>query len=243
MSFEDPQQPLPRGPTSQPFRGPRRTHRETGRTEVWVEGRGYVPENALDRLPNTEQRAVLEARANAQRLTGFLPDLDRFEELNRTENTGGWNQRLGQFFGDMPEIFPDNGVDEMRSITDRLTPQQRPPGSGTTSDFDAAMFRGSLPHRGRGGNANSQVIANLRRQARDAQEYAEFLDWYWPQGGSTSGATEAWGQYMRQRQPNDTRTWREYFGAQGQQQGGGRTAPQQRSSGRTRYDANGNPIR
>lgn len=36
-------------------------------------------------------------------------------------------------------------IEAFNSLIDRLTPQQRVPGSGATSDFDAKMFKGSLP--------------------------------------------------------------------------------------------------
>lgn len=221
---QDNSQVLPRGPTSQPYRTPRRTRRETGVTEVWVEGRGYVPENSLDRLNVQERNSVLEARANAQRLSHAIPDLDRFEELNRTQPTGSWGQQLGQFFGDLPEYLGDPEVEEMRAITNRLTPLMRPAGAGATSDFEGRMYQGSLPNRGRVGPANSNIIQNLRRQAQEAQTYAEFLDWYWPRNGGTTGALEEWGRYRSQ---GEGRPWREFFNAGGgqPQRAGGQTQP------------------
>ena len=36
-------------------------------------------------------------------------------------------------------------IEAFNSLIDRLTPQQRVPGSGATSDFDAKMFKGALP--------------------------------------------------------------------------------------------------
>lgn len=212
MSFEDPQQPLPRGPTSQPYRGPRRTHRETGQTEVWVEGAGYVPETDLRRLPQQERDTVESARMRAQQFERALPDFERFAELNRTNPTGAWSQIVGSWTN-QPQLIADPDIDEMRSITERWAPRQREPGSGTTTDRDIALFKGGIPNVTRTGDGNARVIEALRRQAREESSYADFVDWYWPRTGSLSGADQAWRGY-RNAHPNIDRPWREYFAPQ-----------------------------
>lgn len=213
MSFDDPQQPAsqpyPRSPTAQPYRGPRRTHRETGRTEVWVEGSGYVPEDSLERLTTQERQAVEAARARARDQRTALPLLQRFERLNTEQRTGSLGQIVGNIWNLAP-MLGDAEESEMRAILNRLTPRQRQGMPGAASDRDVAMFRGSLPGLNTVGPANSNIIRNLEREAAESQAYAEFLDWYWPRRGTTTGAEEAWSQYL-QADPNLERGWRSHF--------------------------------
>lgn len=210
------------GLTRQPYRGPSRVRRSDGQREYWVEGRGYVPADSLERLPVQERQAVVEARATAQQRGQMVPDLNRFEHLNRTQRTGSLGQRLGSMVFDAPEVtgdwfdgqlVGDPEVEEMRAITDRLTPRMRPAGSGTTSDFDARMYRGSLPNRSHDGPTNQEIIRGLRREAQDSQAFSEFLDWYWPQRGTTTGSQEAWQGYLQARQRQPQLTWRQHFRA------------------------------
>ena len=139
MSFEDPQQPLPRGPTSQPYRGPRRTHRATGQVEVWVEGAGYVPETDLRRLPQQEREQVEEARRRATVMAEALPDWQEFERLNSQEATGSIGQIAGNIMS-APNVLGRPNEDRMRAIVSRWVPNQRAAGSGTTSDRDLSFY-------------------------------------------------------------------------------------------------------
>lgn len=205
-------EPLPRSPTAQPYRGPRRRHRETGAMEVWVEGRGYVPQNSLDRLTAQERQAVLDARDRARGQREALPYLRRFEELNRVQPTGSLGQMIGNTWNLAP-LTGDAEESEMYRIINRLTPRQRQGMPGAASDRDVAMFRGSLPGLNVVGDANSRIIRNLEREAAESQAYAEFLDWYWPQHGTTSGAEERWGAYIREH-PDLRVGWRRYFDAE-----------------------------
>lgn len=71
--------------------------------------------------------------------------IDELRRLGGRINTGAsavLKDRLGQLG------IKTEGVEEIqafRSLVSRLTPQQRVPGSGATSDFDAKMFQDSLP--------------------------------------------------------------------------------------------------
>lgn len=211
MSFEDPQRPLPRGPTSQPYRGPARTRRSDGRREIWVEGRGYVPENSLAALPNDERGAVLEARNAALEAQSVVPDLNRFIELNRSNRTGNLFDLVGGATNARP--MWDEGMQEMHSITDRLAPLMRRPGSGASSDRDVEMFRSGLPNIRRGGQPNARIANQLRLNQRDLQDYAEFLEWYAGRNQTTSGALEQFNQYVAQGRAGRRPSWRQYFGA------------------------------
>ena len=215
-----------RGPV---YRGMRRQRRNptTGQTEVeyWVQGRGYVPANDASRLSPQERVARQSAIDQANRFASMLPDLNRFEELNRSVPTGSVTQRFGQWAGNMPRVFGiDNpttaqnepqGYDEMRAITSRLTPSQRVEGSGSSSNLDVGMFREGLPNMGNTGPANSRIIQGYRRQAQDARDYADFMDWYWPRTGSLTNADAEFARYRQARQRTPGLSWRQFFNADG----------------------------
>jgi len=238
MSFEDPQQPLPRGPTSQPYRGPRRTHRATGQVEVWVEGAGYVPETDLRRLPQQEREQVEEARRRATVMAEALPDWQEFERLNSQEATGSIGQIAGNIMS-APNVLGRPNEDRMRAIVSRWVPNQRAAGSGTTSDRDLSFYEGGLPSTARVGPSNSALIRDFERNALQASDYASFLDWYWPRTGSLSGAREAWQQYQAlPREQRQRVTWRQFFGAD-QTRGQQSAQPGQRQVGERRTFPNG----
>jgi hypothetical protein len=205
--------------TRQPYRGPRVRSRSTGETYYWV-GDHYEPENSPRRLSAPEQQARQQALDVASNYEQHLPDLRRFEELNRTVPTGALSHRLGQALG-LPRLFsfdndpgPGNtarGLDEQRSITSRLTPDQREPGSGSSSNLDVTMFREGLPNIGNAGPTNSRIIEGYRRQAADARAYADFIEWYWPRTGSMTGADAQFAQYRAARQRNPNLTWQQHF--------------------------------
>ena len=165
----------------------------------------------LERLTANERTSVEEARQRAVGMRAARPDLERYRALNRENPTGALGQIIGQSL-DQPQYAADVGIDEMLSLEQKLAPRQRVQGSGTTSDRDIMLFRGALPSIRRVGNSNANIIRGLLREADEAQAYAEFLDWYWPQAGTTSGAQEAWRGYV-ERHPDLDVPWREAFAA------------------------------
>jgi len=191
---------------------------QTGEEAVW-DGNAFAPvpsgggpSMSLDTLTANERGQVLEARDAAQRGRGMMPDLNRFEELNQQEGTGHLTQRFGQAMG-VPNLLGDPQEDEMRAITERLLPLQRQAGSGPMTDKDADMYRTSLPNIARGQEANSNVAHSYRNRAREAGDYAAFLDWYVGQNRTTAGASEQWGRYTAT--PQERRgPWRGFFNAE-----------------------------
>lgn len=232
MSFsDDPREPpasapLPRGPTSQPYRGPVRVRRSDGQREVWVEGEGYVPEGSRHALTADEQRIIREAQMAASEARSVLPDLDRFMELNSVQRTGSFADIIGGLGNQAP--YWDTEAQEMHAITDRLAPLMRRPGSGASSDMDVTMYRSSLPNIRRGGIANQNITQQLRRNAQDLQDYGEFLDWYATRNRTLTGALEQFNRYLAQGRTDQRPSWREYFRAEPPQNpSGGSPQPSQ----------------
>ncbi len=208
--------------TREPYRGPRIRNRRTGEERYWI-GDRYVSATDPARLTTQDRESVSSAQADASRMSSTLPDLNRFEELNRNVPTGSITHRFGMFAGNMPRVVgidnpatPQNepqGYDEMRSIVSRLTPSQRVEGSGSSSNLDVGMFREGLPNVGNSGPANSRIISGYRRQARVAQAHAEFMDWYWPRTGSLQGADAQFNRYRTAVARDPELTWQDFFGA------------------------------
>lgn len=220
-----------------PYRGPRRTRRSDGQVEVWVEGQGYVPEQSARRLTGSEQTALQAARDAGLQAGRYLPDLNRFEQLNRVQDTGNIVQRVGTFLG-VPPLLPDPQEEEMYAITERLTPRQREPGSGASSDRDVTMFRAALPNLARSGPANSSVIQQARGRVAELQDYPSYLEWFGTQRGTLNGAQEAWNAYINRganRPP-----WRQHFGVAGGPAGPAQPPAQQQR--RLRYNPQSGEI-
>lgn len=70
----------------------------------------------------------------------------QLRELGGKIGTGGAAAAQGWLAERGIKVGPNVGeIEAYNAIVDRLTPQQRVPGSGATSDFDAKMFKSALP--------------------------------------------------------------------------------------------------
>lgn len=128
----------------------------------------------------------------AAKLQATARDAQRFLELNSKIPTGGlvdkmaltrWAQSMG------PEYA------EMESITARLAPAMREPGSGSTSDFDGKQFERATVGVDKPKKANENIAKAVVARAQQAQEYAEFRQTYLEQNGTLLGADRYWKQY------------------------------------------------
>jgi hypothetical protein len=64
-------------------------------------------------------------------------------------------------------------VQAYAALINRLTPQQRVPGTGATSDFDARMFRDSLPRLMNTPEGNALILDTMERLAKNKMDRAE----------------------------------------------------------------------
>jgi hypothetical protein len=97
-----------------------------------------------------------------------LAHIEQLRSMGDKVKTGGvaaiqgylanWGIKLGDNVG---------VVEAYSAMIDRLTPQQRVPGSGATSDFDARMFKGSLARLVNTPEGNKLIIDTMEAQARD----------------------------------------------------------------------------
>lgn len=173
----------------------------------------------------------------AEKARKNLTNAKRFEELMGQQKTGGALLNI-PIVGGMMETF-DPELAEMKSIQDKLTPGQREPGSGATSDFDARMFQSALFGTKKPGATNQSIVAGMKAQAQQDIEYQNFMSDYFQQNNHLDGADAYWKDYVENNPIFDPaspaapkvnanrKSYREYFGAQpamdAGQRGGGQS--------------------
>jgi hypothetical protein len=106
-----------------------------------------------------EAAGVAQQGAVAQRQLGQLTTLES-ALANSPQGAAG---RLGQIAAGLGISFEGRSDLELaQSIISQMVPNQRPPGSGTMSDADLALYAASLPDIARTPDGNRQIIGTLR---------------------------------------------------------------------------------
>lgn len=129
----------------------------------------------------------------AQPLQDLASKANRFQELNASNDTGG--------FTSLPIIKQLRGLvdpefQEMESISASIVPKMREPGSGATSDFDAQMFQQATVGVGKRKEANDAIAQALVARAEREKERLAFANRYLMQNKTLRGANEAWSKYV-----------------------------------------------
>lgn len=114
-----------------------------------------------------------KAKAQVKLFNGFLDDgaeaANNQQMINELRRIGGkvstgatavMKERLGAL-GIKTEGVSD--IEAYGALIDRLTPAQRIPGSGATSDFDAKMFKNSLPKLMNTPEGNAMIIDTIEK--------------------------------------------------------------------------------
>jgi len=101
----------------------------------------------------------------------------QLRDLGNVVKTGGPAAMQGWLAGHGIKVGDNVGATEAYSaIIDKLTPAQRIPGSGSTSDYDAKMFKGSLPrliNTPEGNKLVESTLAGLAQYKIDRARIAE----------------------------------------------------------------------
>ena len=117
---------------------------------------------------------------------------EQFKALNERTSTG-------PISGSAPAAFVrgifDPDIQTMRSISDRLTPKMREPGSGATSDFDARMFQSALFGVNKNPESNRAIADAMILKAKAEKDRVSFMESYLAQNNTLRGADSAWTQY------------------------------------------------
>lgn len=187
--------------------------------------------NGASNFDATTRGALQAARNEAAAARARASDAARFVELNRQAGTGLGAQLLGPVAGLDPRMA------EMRAISARLIPQERQPGSGSSSDRDISLYARAVLDVDKPGPVNQAMASVIQAQAQRDADYAAFLDEYASQNGNLNGAQEDWQAYANANPLFTTgangltavvpeiQPWREFMGY-GERQRGGRGGQQ-----------------
>lgn len=97
--------------------------------------------------------------------------------LGNEIGTGGAAAIQGRLAEYGIKIGPNAGkIEAFNALVDRLTPQQRIPGAGATSDFDARMFKSSLPRLINSPEGNALIADTLEALAKDKAARGEIAN-------------------------------------------------------------------
>lgn len=150
----------------------------------------YTKETRLDAQKRLQDPDFVSA---AQKSRNNINEADRFSQLQNEQGTGGIYSI--PLVGDVVGAFNPK-IREMKSIQDRLAPQQRSPGSGGSSDTDVKMFQNALPGPDKPAKTNSNIIEAIKTRENDVQNYQSFLNDYFQANGHLNDADKQWQTYI-----------------------------------------------
>lgn len=203
---------------------------------------GLSPQKAQQAAIRAREEGLKNLEKNDEAVTqaqNRSADVKRFLELNGQTSTGpiykipGSQTVAGAF---------NPALQEMSSITDRLTPGMRQGLPGAASDRDIAMFRNATigPDKSRETNQNigTAMLARDQNLVAKAQFERDYLD----ANGHLQGADRAWRKYLEDnpifdpgapagsfRLNPDRMTYQEYF--RGERSPAGKAAGQTAAAG------------
>lgn len=223
---------------------------------MWREGQGYVPDNSLEAIPNLDAQDLQAARGALGTSARNVQLGEQFLEANRTPRrspvdaggeTGGWTALpVPEWSG-----LQNETRQRMEGLTNSMVRANIRPGQAGTmnSIIEQMMARQQYPSPEAPGNINGDRILSMLVDNDEMAAMVDAAERWAQQHGSLSGFAVDWTQ-------NQSRAVRARSeDAHVRRLGLRRVIPatsrpeampaptQQRQPGRTRYDANGNPIR
>ncbi len=160
-----------------------------------------IDTKAGEGLVKLDVKTIEGLEEGARRARSTMPKLDVLEGALKKFDTGYAGDKIlalkqiGQRMG-----FKVDGISEgelIQSIASQLAPQQRPEGSGSSSDTDVRMFLDSLPNLLRSPGGNRLVIANLRAaHTRQVEEAAFARKYFRENDNSLEGVSEAMDKHF-----------------------------------------------
>lgn len=145
--------------------------KKAGATQVAIDqkGEGKFAETAGKTQAEMWSK-TLEDGVQAGETLGLVQELRRLGGKIDTGAGAVFKQYLGAV-GIKTEGISD--IEAMDALINKLTPQQRVPGTGATSDFDAKMFKASLPSLMNTPQGNTVIIDTIEALARARETRAD----------------------------------------------------------------------
>lgn len=123
-------------------------------------------------------------------------DYERANQLLDKIDTGGLT---GYGHSIQPEWTMSDDVAEFNSLANKLAPQQRPAGSGTTSDKDMEIYRKATIGWGKDKNANRSIIARGLKMAENDIAHEELRAAWINEGRNLTEFDKIWRKYVNEQ--------------------------------------------
>jgi len=129
-----------------------------------------------------------------QNYNTLLPQFKKFSDINKQVPTGGLGLKLQNA---IPGLDTTMSSDEqnMIAIQNQLTPLQKPPGAGSTSNFEEQMYLKSVPNIGFKGNTNKELAKAAYDKYYDILAYNKYMNDFFDKNKNLQGVDDKWGQY------------------------------------------------
>ncbi len=175
-------------------------------------------------LVSKAQARIKETSALAESAKLVKMDLERFKFLNKDVDSGGIYKLPGA--PTVGGVFSEN-VEEMNSISDKLTPAMRQGLPGAASERDTAMFRSATVSTNKSRAANDNIADAAIMLQQNIIDRAEFFQEFQQgnPGKGLVGAEAKWTEYINEHPifdrdravgsyaiNPDRMTFREYYG-------------------------------
>lgn len=144
---------------------------------------------------------ILDNAKNVEAARDTIEKANTFLELNKQNSSPIYNRIIPKWAPDLDSITGtsltgSSDIENMRSITNELTPRMRQGMPGAASDKDIQMFRGATLDPTRPLAANERIGKALISRSQDAIDEQQFKAQYAAYNGDLKGADSAWQQYL-----------------------------------------------
>ena len=133
-------------------------------------------------------KTIDELTTAAKNQQDMLTTMKQFIALNEKNKTGGMYDSLTS---DIPWMHTSDDMKTMIGYSNKLAPQNRVAGSGSTSDWEGKQYLAAGPNIGRSYNSNMQAMYANQALADAASARLQFYQDWRNTWGHTRGAEEA----------------------------------------------------
>jgi flagellar protein FlgJ len=123
---------------------------------------GGKPDTFMEEVKKSTAKDFVEIVKSGRAAQGAAGDINRLDNLLSRFETGGaaaFKQAAGNFGINTKDL---NDIQAAQAIINKLVPAQRPPGSGTMSDADLALYKESLPRIINQPGANREIVRSMK---------------------------------------------------------------------------------
>jgi hypothetical protein len=134
-----------------------------GRTQVSATATaGGKPDTFTEEVSKAQAKDFVALEKSGREAISKARDINRLDNLLSKIETGGpaaFKQAAGNFGINTKDLTE---IQAAQAIINKLVPAQRPPGSGTMSDADLALYKESLPRIINQPGANKEIIRSMK---------------------------------------------------------------------------------